>query len=263
MPRRRVGRSDRGLLAAAMALLVAGCSFSPLAHRINVGQDPFVVFVGEGIDHHTDLFAAPAGGGEVAQVTFTALVERHPQLSSSGSVVAFIRMPDTLPGTPRDVIAMNLLSGGEATIKLPAAAGVPQDVAWSGDSVLYISTDHGTWRAPAPPSDDPATRVVASDSARADTALALWLGQPRFTRVVDCATAGLCVIGPRGDTALLAPGGTDAMRWGGDSVAWFEGGAVMVRSLGPGRARRINWTSMPDHPRDGSYAPGAPPAPDQ
>jgi hypothetical protein len=251
------------LLAAAMALFLAACSFSPLAHRINVGEDPFVVFVGEGIDHHTDLFAAPAGGGEVAQVTFTALIERHPQLSSSGSVVAFIRMPDSLPGTRREVIAMNLLSGGEATINLPAAAGVPDQVVWSGDSVLYIRTDHGMWRAPAPPSADPATPVAASDSARADTALALWLGQPRFTRVVNCTTTGLCVIGPRGDTALLAPGGTDAMRWGDDSVAWFEDGTVMVRSLGPGRARRVNWTSMPDHPRDGSYAPGAPPTTSQ
>ncbi|HEY3935573.1 MAG TPA: hypothetical protein VGL65_13260 [Gemmatimonadales bacterium] len=245
------------VIVAAAAF--SACSFSPLAHRIDVGQEPFVIFVGEGIDHHTDLFAAPAGGGEVAQLTFTALIERHPRLSPSGDVVAFIRMRDTLPGTQHDVVAMNLLSGGEMTIALPAAAGQADDLAWSGDTVLYVRTDHGVWRAAAPPAHGDATPVIAPDSARADSVLSVWLGQPRFARVVNCSTAGLCIIGPKGDTGLLAPQGRDAIRWGDDSVAWFEDGAVMVRSLGPGRERRVNWRSIPDHPRDGTYAPGPPP----
>ncbi len=116
---RRSRPTARDTTAAVIAVAVAlsACSFSPLAHRINVGQEPFVIFVGDGIDHHTDLFAAPAGGGEVAQLTFTALVEQHPRLSPSGDVVAFIRMRDTLPGTHHDVVAMNLLTGGDSSCR--------------------------------------------------------------------------------------------------------------------------------------------------
>jgi hypothetical protein len=244
---------------AAIAPLLSACSLSPLNHRINVGQEPFIIFVGDGIDHHTDLFAAAAGGGTVAQVTFTPLVEQGPRLTPIGDVVAFLRMRDTLPGTRHDVVVMNLLSGSEVVLGLPAGSGQPERVAWSPDaSNLYIRTDRGVWQSTAPPMRSAVMPVASSERADADSALELWLGQPRFARVVGCAAGGLCVVGPKGDTTALAPTGSDALRWGDDSVAWFENNGVTVRSLGPGRSRRVNWRNPPVHPRDGSYAAGAP-----
>jgi hypothetical protein len=240
-----------------MALLLAACSFSPVSHRIKIGEEPFIVFTGEGIDNHTDLFAAAAGGTELSQVTFTALIERSPRLTQSGDVVAFLRMRDTMPATHREVVLMNLLSGGEFAIALPSMAGNPSALAWSpGDSLLIIRTDQGLWQAYAPPHAPDAAPVMPADSASADSALTLWLGQPRFARVVGCPGGGLCTVGPHGDTTALAPLGHDAIPWGSDSVAWFEANGLAIRSLGPGRERRLTWRNPPAHPRDGSYAPG-------
>ena len=249
------------LAAVAVALPFSGCGFSPLSHHISVGQEPFLVFVGEGIDHHTDLFAVATGGGAVAQVTFTPLIERGPRLTPTGNVVAFLRMRDTLPVTHRDVVLMDLVSGGESLLELPAGTGEPREVAWNATgTTLYIRTDQGVWQSPGPPRLAPVVPVAPADSAAADSALDLWLGQPRFARVVQCAAGGLCIIGLKGDTTALAPMGTDAIRWGDDSVAWFERGSVVVRSLGPGRLRRLTWQDPPVNPRDGSFAPGPAPA---
>src|ERR1019366_5808303 len=213
--------------------------------------------VGEGVDHSTDLFAVPAGGGSVAQVTFTPLIEWGPRLTASGDAVAFLRMRDTLPNAHRDVVIMNLLSGGEVTLKLPAEAGVPQAVAWSRDaSTLYIRTNHGSWQAEAPPAAPRVSAVPPTATAVTDSALDLWLGEPRFARVISCVGGGLCIVGPKRDTTALAPQGHDPIRWGNDSVAWFQQEGIIVRSLGPGRERRVTWPNGPEHPRDGSYAAG-------
>lgn len=248
---------SRRVIATTIALaLGSACAFSPLAHRIKIGEEGFVVFVGEGIDHHTDLFAVPATGGEVAQVTFTSLVERGPRLSPTGEVVAFLRMRDTLPGTPRDVVMMNLLGGGDVEVPMPPDAGIARAVAWSDDAArLYIRTDRGLWQTSVPPAK--VAVIPAIDSAVADSALTLWLGLPRFTRVVPCTAGGLCVIGPAGDTGQLAPHGRDAMRWGNDSVGWFQDDGISVRSLGPGHDRLVKWHDGPANPRDGSFAPAS------
>ncbi len=256
-------RSPGAAATIAAVALLSACSFSPLAHHIKIGEDPFVVFVAEGIDQHTDLFAVPANGGVVSQVTFTPMIERGPRLSPAGEVVAFIRMRDTLAGSPRDVVLMNLLSGGDKIVPLPAGAGQPQAVAWSDNGTkLYIRTDRALWQTVTPPAALNVVAVTPADAAPADSALDRWLGLPRFSRAIACATGGICVIGPKGDTALLAPLGHDAIRWGTDSVGWFEGDAIVVRSLGPGHERRVTWTDGPGHPRDGSYArplvPGEP-----
>lgn len=245
---------------AAAALLASGCGFSPLSHHISVGVEPFVIFVGEGIDQHTDLFAVAAGGGGVFQVTFTPLIEQHPRLTPTGAIVAFLRMRDTLPETPRDIVLMDLTSGGEAVLALPAGSGRPLDLAWNAaGTALYVRTDHGIWRSPAPPSPSSFIPVAPAERAIADSSLDLWLGQPRFARVIGCAAGGLCIVGPKGDTTALAPGGAGPIRWGDDSVAWFDNSVVVVRSLGPGRLRRVTWQNGPQHPRDASYAAGAAP----
>jgi len=256
-PRRPWPRSASAA-PVAIALLLSACGFSPLTHRLEVGQEPIVIFVAEGIDRHTDLFAVAAGGGAVAQVTFTPLVERHPRLSPSGDVVAFLRSRDTLPGTHANVILMNLLTGAEAAIALPQAAGEPVGLAWNDSATaVFVRTTSGVWRAPAPPLTGAATPIAAGDSAVADSALDTWLGSPRFARAINCAGSGLCIVGSRGDTTPLAPQGISVIPWGSDSVGWFEKGTIVVRPLGPGRSRRVLWTEAPENPREGSYSAGA------
>lgn len=251
----------RQAIAAIAAIAPVGCAFSPLAHRIKVGEEPFVVFVGEGRDQHTDLFAVPANGGPVTQVTFTALIEMHPRLTPTGEVVAFIRMRDTMPDQHRDVVVINLVSYGEIVMSLPDSAGSAQAVAWSDDaSKLYVRTTRGVWQATAPPAQPAIAPVATGDAPVADSALDLWLGKPRFARVVPCSGGGLCIIGPKQDTTSLAPEGREAIRWGADSVAWFQGPGIMVRSLGPGHERLVTWKEGPSNPRDATYARGVVPA---
>ena len=191
--------------SAAVTLLLSGCGFSPLSHHISVGDEAFVMFVGEGIDQHTDLFAVAAGGGGVFQVTFTPLIEQHPRLSPIGTIVAFLRMRDTLAGTPRDVVLMDLATGSDAVLALPPGSGRPLDLAWNAaGSSLYVRTDRGVWQSPAPPSPSSFVPVAPAGLAGADSSLDLWLGQPRFARAIGCAAGGLCIIGPKGDTTASA-----------------------------------------------------------
>lgn len=251
---------SRALLVVTMCL--TGCNLSPLMNRIEIGEDPIIVVVGEGKDGRTDLFAVNAGGGTLSQLTFTNQVERGPQLTGGGAVLAFLRMRDTLPTTPRTIIMMNLVSGTERAFTLPEEAGQPEQLGWNDDgTTLYVATDRGRWAITAPP-QDPEVRAISSEDAAADTALTLWLGRPRFTRGITCG-AGICAVTARGDTMTLTPDGRDPFRWGTDSLAWFEGEYLTVRSLGPGVTRRVEWSRAPAAVRDGAYAAGtrAVPAP--
>lgn len=239
----------------ALALLVIGCNFTPLMNRIAPGEEPFVVIVGEGAGSQVDLFAVGSGGGAVTQLTFTVPVERGPRLTTDGTTLAFLRMADTLPGTAREVVVMNLLSGSERRLGLPAEDGQPKSLAWGDDqATLYVRTALGVWALAAPPAP-PAARRVAAEDPVADSALTTWLGTPRFARAIQCGPA-VCAVTARNDTVQLTPTGRDPFRWGTDSVAWFEGEELMIRPLGPGLSRRMSWTRPPLHPRDGSYARG-------
>ncbi len=216
------------------------------------------MFVGEGRDRHVDLFAVSANGGPVTQVTFTALIESRPQLTPTGEVVAFLRMRDTLPGQRREVVVVNLLSYGEVVIALPGSAGQPESVAWSDNaSTLYVRTDRGLWQADAPPARASAIPVSPGDTAVADSALNSWLGRPRFSRAISCVAGGVCAIGPKGDTAVLSAEGRGVMRWGNDSVAWFQKSGIVVRSLGPSHERVVTLKDGPDNPREATFARGS------
>jgi hypothetical protein len=237
---------------AMLALATAACGLSPIDHRIKLGEEPFVVFVGEGIDGSTDLFTTTTGGGSVFQLTFTTVIERQPKLSADGMMVAFLRIRDTLPGTRRDVVVMNLQNGTERIVPLPASAGLPAELGWgSGDSTLYIHTAAGVWQTSIPPAGTEAIPVAGADTLFARKAVGAWLGSPAFAEAIPCAS-GLCIIGPRHDTTSLSPTGHDPMRWGKDSVAWIEGSEFVVRPLGAGRARRVSLQSPPKRVREGS-----------
>lgn len=237
------------VLAAA---LTVGCGLSPIDHRIKLGEEPFVVFVGEGSDGNTDLFTTTTSGGHVYQLTFTRVIERAPALAGGGGMVAFLRIRDTLPGTPRDVVIMNLENGAEKSIPLPVTAGLARSLGWgAGDRVVYIRTDSGLWRANIPPSGVTATAIPDADAAVPNQAIGAWLGQPPFAEAIPCAI-GLCIVGRARDTTSLSPTGHDPMRWGSDSVAWFEGREIVIRPLGTGRARRITLLEAPSNAREGS-----------
>jgi hypothetical protein len=235
------------------------CSFSPLANRIEVGEEAFVVLVATGPDGMTDLHAVPAGGGTTARITFTPMVEASPALSRGGDVVAFLRGADSLPGTPRDLVVMNLLNGAERTLPVPPAAGHIDRLAWSEDgTALLLATATGSWAITAPPATPVATQLDGAAREAADSALTTWLGRPRFARAFNCpAGQGVCLIGPSGDTAVLASRGRDPFAWGQDSVGWFEGDAMYVRSLGPATPRPVSLGQRgPTGARQGTYAAG-------
>ncbi len=247
---------DARIALFAGALLLAACSFSPLTNRIKVGEDDIVVFVAEGVDGNTDLFISPTSGGTPTQLTYTGATEMLPRLSPDGGVLAFVRARDTLGGGAR-LIAMNLINGNERSVTLPGDVGRPVALGWgTGAGTLYLRTETGTWKADAPPAAFALARVADSDPS-ADTALAVWLGEPRFARAEPCAAGGVCVIGAGAATTTVARDGTGALRWGMDSVAWFEGPNLIVRGLGPGPARRVTWRKAPSRPRDATYAKGS------
>ncbi|HET9132759.1 MAG TPA: hypothetical protein VFN90_00510 [Gemmatimonadales bacterium] len=246
-------------LAAAATVLLAACNVSPVRSRVKVGEEAYLVFVAEGSDRRTDLFVVPASGGNVARLTFTPVVERSPALTSRGDMLAFLRVADDAIGGAPGVVVMNMLNGAERLIALPDSAGAVTQVAWrDDDAALWLRTGTGLWTVNAPPAASDARPVTGSEAAVADSALTLWVGTPRFARVVPCADGGVCVVPPAGDTARVSPTGRDPTRWGSDSLAWFEGDELFVRSLGRGIPRRVPLRMVnadpPRRPREVAHA---------
>ncbi len=121
--------------------------------------------------------------------------------------------------------------------------------------MIIVGTAAGIWQITPPPAEPTARRLTGPALTEADSLLGTWLGEPRFARAFNCPVAGgVCLIGPSGDTTILASRGRDPFRWGSDSVAWFEGEEMMVRGLGPGIARTVRLgPSAPNRIREGSY----------
>jgi hypothetical protein len=153
---------------------------------------------------------------------------------------------------------MNLLSGGERELVLPKGAGRPAAVGWDpGSTSLVVSATKGLYRFQVPPADPMPRRVLDRERARAESSLAVLLGDPVFARALPCASPGdLCVMGDSGGPTLFAPEARDPVRWGGDSVAFFVGDAVEIRPLGPGRPRRLVWSNAPKQPRGMTFFEG-------
>jgi len=99
------------------------CRVSPLTNRIAVGEEAYLVFVGEGRDGWTDLFAGAAGGGPAVRFTFSREAELSPALDPTGAMVAFLR--GGAEGDPVFLTVMNLLSATERETRVPAALGRP------------------------------------------------------------------------------------------------------------------------------------------
>lgn len=252
-------RGRRGVCLAAI-LVVSSCRLSPLTNRLAVGQQPFVVFVAEGPGGGADLFAGPAEGGELIQLTFTRPAERAPALHPAGTMVAFLRDP-TGGSTPGWLVVMNLLNAAEREVPLEDAGA--ERVAWSADGqTLFVGGETAAWATPSPPGNLSLRRVPPESPlhAVADSALAVLLGSPAIASAVACDSlggAGVCAGLPDGRQQLLSAEGDHPFRWGGDSVAYFAAGLIEVRPLGGGRTRRVEWTSPVLRPRQGTYYGGS------
>ena len=252
---------SEGLQLAGALLLVAACkgTFLPLRGKIEVGRDPMVVFVGGEGPGGGDLYAVPAAGGRAIPITFSAVGEMRPALAPDGGAVAFLRAGSLSDSVPASVWVMNLMNGAERRVELPEGAGPPEQVGWAdGGRSLVLRAGGRLYRAGAPPAGGNLEPVPGGERASAEAALAVTLGRPAFGRAVPCANAeDLCVVGDSGPPALFARGARDAARWGDDSVAYLEGERLMVRPLGAGRARWVEWSAVPARPRQLSVFAGA------
>ena len=250
-----------GQRSTLFLLLTAACGVTPLTNKIDVGTDAFVIGVGEASDGMTDLFASSAAGGTVSRVTFNRLQEQMPRLSGSGTMVVFLRSSPVETTEPEpEIVVLNLQSMGERGARLPREAGSARAVAWlPGDSAIAIRTDGAIWSLSAPPGSSDFSRLTGADSARADSSLAVLLGDPPRAVVVDCPSgSGVCVRGASGETSTLDSAATAPLRWGADSIAYSKSGTVTVRPLAGGRPRTPPWSAAPSAFRDLAYHPGAP-----
>ena len=246
--------------SAGHLLLLTACdpTLPPLRGQMEIGRDPYAVFVG-GQGPNSDLYAVRPEGGPPVRMTFTNVAELAPALSPDGGGLAFLRGTSLTDSTPASIWVMNLLSGSERELVLPTGGGRPAAVGWeAGGKSLIVAASKGLYRFQAPPADPDPRPVPAADRVRAESTLAVLLGDPVFTRVVPCKKTrrDLCVVGATGRSGLLAQAVRDPVRWGGDSVAFFVGDRLQVRPLGPGRGRILMMSQAPERPRAMTFFPG-------
>ncbi len=218
-----------------------------------------MVLVGQGQGDQTDLFAGSAGGGEMFQLTYTRDRERSPMLDPTGAQLAFLRED---PQGAVWLVVMNLLNTAERETTVPTDAASVERVAWSHDGTrLYLRTGAGLFSTAAPPARLTLARLIdgSTEAGAADSALSILLGDPPFAVVVRCPDGGLCARSGNEDTPLTMDG-RDPLRWTGDSVAYLVDQRVVVRPLGPGRSRELEWSGMPTGIREPThFQPGPKP----
>jgi hypothetical protein len=252
-------RAGRFLAALGMTTLIGACegTLPPLRGKVEVGRDPYALFVG-GRGISSDLYAVRGDGGPTIPLTYTPVAELAPALAPNGGTVAFFRGRSLRDSTPATVWVLNLLSGSDRELRLPKDAGAPRQVGWSRDGKsLVVRAEGGLYRLAAPPAKPESRLVPGTGRAAAESSLAVLLGDPVFARVVPCPAAGeLCVVGDSGTPGFLARKAQQAVRWGPDSVALLIGDKVEIRPLGRGRPRRLTWSNLPENPRQMTFFEG-------
>jgi hypothetical protein len=242
-----------------LTLVLSACdpTLPPLRGQVDIGSDPYAVFVGGGT-HNSDLYAVRPDGGPAIPITFSSVAELRPALSPDGRRLAFLRGASLDDATPTTVWLMNLRSGSERELILPAGAGRPTRVGWEREGkLLVVQTENGLYRVSPPPGRPVIEPVPEAERAAAESSLAILLGDPVFTSVVPCKDRrDLCLVGGTGRTALLAESVRDPLRWGSDSVAFFVGDRLQIRPLSQGRPRLLLMTDGPERPREMTFFEG-------
>jgi hypothetical protein len=242
-----------------LTFFVVACgTLPPLRGKIDVGREPYAVFVG-GSGASGDLYAVRADGGPAFPITYTPVAELAPALAPNGTDLAFLRSQSLRDTTPASVWVMNLLNGSERELELPKVAGIPEQVGWSDDgTAVIVRTGQGLYQFDAPPAKPDARPVPAADYAVAESSLAVLLGDPVFARVVLCQRpSDLCLTTRRGAPGILAQAARDPVRWGTDSVAFLVGDNLLqIRPLAKGRPRALNWSNVPARPRQLTFFQG-------
>lgn len=240
-------------------LFLTSCdpTLPPLRGKMDIGSDPYAVFVGGGA-LSSDLYAVRPHGGPAVRITFTNVAELRPAVSPDGTKLAFLRGVSLDDSTSASAWVMNLRSGSERELVLPQGAGRPQRVGWDRDGkTVVVATTGDLYRVRAPPGRPDAQAVPEPERAAAESSLAVLLGDPVFTRVVRCEKArDLCLVGAGGRPSLLATSVRDPLRWGPDSVAFFFGDRLQIRPLNRGRPRLLLMTDAPERPREMTFFPG-------
>jgi hypothetical protein len=171
-------------------------------------------------------------------------------------MLAFVRTWSAGAERKQSVVVMNLLSGSERR----TGVGDPTTsrVAWSSDGkLIFLRSGSGSAVTAAPPERMSLQPVSGGDTARADSALAVLLGDPPIAQAIPCDTgSGLCARLRSGAQFPISAEGRNAVRWPGDSVAYLEDGKWIVRPLAGGRTRMLGWSAEPGHPRELTIFPG-------
>lgn len=251
-------RASRFFPLTSHLLLLTSCAVTPLTSRITVGEHPFVIGVGEGPDSMTDLFAAPAGGGAFIRLTFTRAEERLPKLSPEGTRVAFLRREGTSAAARWSLVIQDLRTTVERTASLPDTGAVITRIGWSPDGTrgVVAAGERGYFSFSAGATGgDSLLPVPPGAGAAADSITRELLGNPPAAMVREC-DGGLCIVAASGDTSALEAGATDAIRWGGDSVAYFTARGFAVRPLAGGSSRWPDWKDKPSRLRNLTHHPG-------
>jgi hypothetical protein len=234
---------------------LTACGVTPLTSKIRVGEEAFVLGVGEGSDGQTDLFAAPAGGGSFTRITFTRAEEAAPRLSPSGTGVTFLRR--NAPGEPWSLVLLDLLTNRESAAPIPRVVGEPVGIGWSVDGSQVAVRAQGFLVTPTPPRAVWLRAVPLDSVPWADSVTGGLLGQPPKAMIASCGDV-FCVVAGADTTRLQ--GVREPIPWGPDSLGYFIGSTAVweVRPLGGGHTRRPVWTDMPEGLRQLTYQRGSP-----
>jgi hypothetical protein len=252
----RFRRAGTWFRAAAPCMLLAGCGVTPLTNRIKIGEEAFVIAVGEGPDGQTDLYAAPAGGGAFARLTFNRPEERLPKISPDGGSVSFLRATAGTNGPPWSLVILDLRNNAERATPLPPEVGELVRLGWSRDGTRVVLSSDGYFVATAPPAAPAFGRFPADSLALADSLSREILGDPPQGVVGECLGGGLCILAGTGEITPLDSAARDAVRWGADSVGYFLPDGFEVRPLAGGHSRRPAWAGAPARLRQLTHHPG-------